>query len=69
MGNYRPLTEWLRNQSGDRIQISFEDIEDQDKSALNYQDPQGNIVHGGEMKPSEELATANVWRGWKPVGA
>jgi hypothetical protein len=31
MDKYKPLTEWLKRQQSDRVEISFDDIEDEDK--------------------------------------
>ena len=31
MSKYTALTEWLKNQPSNRVQVSFDDIEDEDK--------------------------------------
>jgi hypothetical protein len=39
MGKYGRLTGWLERQPGDRVELSFEDIEDADKISLRLLTP------------------------------
>jgi hypothetical protein len=67
IGKYDPLKDWLLNQPGDRLTLSFEDIEDEDrigaelpKSAREYRPWWGN-----EAKPGSRQCRAWLDTGWK----
>jgi hypothetical protein len=38
MGKYDNLTRWLERQPNDRVELTFEDIEDEDKIGVNLPD-------------------------------
>ena len=67
LSKYRPLHDWLQNQSTDQLTLSFDDIEDEDKigvelpkSAREYRPWWGN-----EAKPGSRQCRAWLDAGWK----
>lgn len=71
MGKYKPLQDWLKNQPGDQVTLSFDDIEDEDKigvelpkSAREYRPWWGN-----ESKPGSRQCRAWLDAGWKRVAS
>ena len=69
MGKYARLTDWLANQRADRLEVSFEEIEDEDKIGVKL--PPSAKVHrewwGNEVARGSSHYQCRAWRnaGWK----
>jgi hypothetical protein len=69
MRKYEPLKEWLERQPNDRVEVTFDDIEDEDK--IGVQLPQSAKEHrewwANEMNPKTRHLQCRAWTevGWK----
>jgi hypothetical protein len=69
MGKYDRLTRWLERQLGDRIEVSFEDIEDADK--IGVQLPESAKAYrewwANEVNPKTRHFQCRAWTeaGWR----
>jgi hypothetical protein len=69
MEKYAPLAEWLKRQLSDRIEIAFEDIEDEDKIGVHL--PRAAKEHrawwANEVSPETRHYQCRAWTeaGWR----
>ena len=69
MEKYRPLTSWLERQSSRRVQISFEEIEDEDRIGVKL--PMSAKVYpawwANETNPKTRHYQCRAWTdaGWQ----
>ena len=69
MDKYAPLTEWLKRQLSDRIEVLFEDIEDEDKIGVQLPRAAGEYRAwwANEVNPKTHHYQCRAWTeaGWK----
>lgn len=69
MAKYDPLTRWLERQTSDRVELTFEDIEDHDK--IGVQLPRSAKEHrawwANEVNPKTRHFQCRAWTeaGWR----
>jgi hypothetical protein len=63
MDKYRPLTEWLKTQLFDRVEVTLDDIEDQDKIGVEL--PRATREHpvwwANELNPKTRHYQCRAW--------
>jgi len=68
MGKYTPLSHWLKNQLADRVQLSFDEIEDED--IIGAELPRSAKEHrewwANETDPKSRHCQCRAWiiEGW-----